>query len=1134
MSQSTPDRPPPTAEQIGALEVSDASVALSAGAGTGKTFVLAERFVRALEGPEASSLGRIIALTFTKKAARELRERIRKECRARLRCADDPRHWRAVLRGLEAARISTFHAFCGEILRRHAIEARIDPGFAVLDESIALSVRQRSLDQTLREALIANDPDLIDLAVEYGLGMVRDSIDSLMVNRSTGDLGDWADRKPRELVDRWFEIWERETKPDLLNRFRESLQPCLELIETNEFNQQKVRTRLDDLRATIAELNQPGEPGPRLDAIHELCKVVGLAAKLWPSTEVYEAFKTQFGSIREAIKKLKPTLDWDERATLEAAAQGLKFARLTVKARATYDQAKRDRGAIDNDDLLLIARELLARPGSSARAELEESLDLILVDEFQDTDPIQAEILELLAGSELLTGKLFLVGDVKQSIYRFRGARPDLFQNYRLRFHSNGRRELSANFRSIPAILAFVNTLFATTFIEDNAALRPGLEASVRADPAPPAITFLWESEPVEPKPTDKSESIDRRKQEAERIARHLRTRLDQGWMIVDPRDRQPRLAHQGDIAFLFRSLGNASDYEQALVAQGLDYHVVGGSGFYAQQEVLDLINVLTVIEDPLDPVALAGALRSPFFSISDDGLFWLATEHNGQIHKGLEGNFREWLEQLPEHDFHRANRARRMLADWRGVKDRLSIGGLVDRILNESGYEAALIGEFLGDRKRANARKLVQMARRFDEQGGFTLADFVARLRGDLRSVTRETQAATTDEAGEVIRLMTMHQAKGLEFPIVVIPDLGRKPHQDRQRVAFDPELGPLVNPVVDAAPEDDGEGTESGIVLGWSIHRQRERIAEDAEALRLFYVAVTRARDSLVLSAASNIASRPGSPALSLLSERFDLKTGRFRGNLPDGWPEPIVEVIEPERSSTTVPASPSRPQPRFLEVAQAIKSGLSQPIRPVPTLRPRPRTFTLDPAFGLSSTSARLDRLIRTILADPGSLDPAAIKSIAVRAARLQDPVSPRGLIDEAIDRVTTWARSPLAREIARLELIRRSFDWVLAWPEGPAATLFHGRGDLLVRTPQGGDVLIGWSDPAASEGRERLRLLLTTVAVEQMGLGQVQRAWWVRLGSKAAPVLVEDFGREAIDRAMSEVLDPSNPDQAFSGP
>ncbi len=474
MSGPATDRKPPTEEQFRALGVLGSSVALSAGAGCGKTFVLAERFVRALEGPEARPLGRIVALTFTNKAARELRERIRQECRARLADARDPLRWRMVLRGLEAARIGTFHSFCGDVLRRHAIEAGVDPGFAVFDETIALSIREEALDFALRERLSARDPDLIELAVEYGLGMVRQSLDDLLGHRSAGDLRAWAGRQPRELVDAWVKIWDGEVRPALLEDFRKRLQPCLDLIAETTFDNEKVRARLDGFREWTARLDEPGDPTPTLEELAKAAKVVGLAAKLWPSADVYEAVKEHFESIRKDTAKLMEALHWDERTTLDAAGHGLMFARLAGHARASYDRAKWSRGGIDNDDLLLLTRDLLLDSGKGVRDALAESIDLVLVDEFQDTDPVQAQILEALGGEALLDGKLFLVGDFKQSIYRFRGARPELFQDYRERFPEAGRLALSANFRSIPAILDFVNALFADTFKGPDAALRPG------------------------------------------------------------------------------------------------------------------------------------------------------------------------------------------------------------------------------------------------------------------------------------------------------------------------------------------------------------------------------------------------------------------------------------------------------------------------------------------------------------------------------------------------------------------------------------------------------------------------------------------------------------------------------------
>ena len=663
MSDPGLDRKAPTAEQADALGVSGSSVALSAGAGCGKTFVLAERFVRALEGPDARPLGRVVALTFTNKAARELRDRIRKLCRSRLAEGGDPARWRGILRGLEAARIGTFHAFCGDVLRRHAIEARVDPGFAILDEPIALSIRESALASTLRERLISRDPDLIELAVEYGLGMVRQSLDDLLGHRSTGDLRDWAARQPRELVDGWVRIWNAEVQPALLESFRAKTKPILGLIDSSTFANEKVRVKLDDFRAWVKRLDAPGDPIPTLVKIVEVAKVQGLSAKLWPSPEVYEAVKEGFESLRKEANGLIEALRWDEPTTLLAAGHGLMLARLAVLAREGYDLAKRSRGGLDNDDLLLLTRDLLAEPSGAVRDALSGSIDLVLVDEFQDTDPVQAEILEALAGSGLLDGKLFLVGDFKQSIYRFRGARPELFQDYRGRFPEAGRLALSENFRSVPAILDFVNALFADAFDQPAEPLRlegrrfgegssDGYRPPSNSSGAPPVRKTSTDEKP---------DANARRKDEARRLARHLKARLDEGWMIRDRKDGTIRRANQGDVAFLFRSLSDASEYEQALVAEGLDFHVVGGSGFYAQQEVLDLINVLTAVDDPLDGVSLAGALRSPFFSISDDALYWLATERKGFPSRRAGSLRRPFARKAPRGRPPRASRARRL-----------------------------------------------------------------------------------------------------------------------------------------------------------------------------------------------------------------------------------------------------------------------------------------------------------------------------------------------------------------------------------------------------------------------------------------------------------------------------------------
>ena len=1129
MSHPTPSRARLTDEQAAALAVVDADVALSAGAGSGKTSVLTERFIRALEGPNPIPLGRVVALTFTNKAARELRDRIRRECRLKVESGVDPTYWRGVVRGLAAARIGTFHAFCGEVLRGNAIAAGVDPGFSVLDEPVTAALRDESLAVALREALAHRDRDLIELAVDFGLGAVRQALDSLLKNRSGGDLDRWADLEPAEIVGVWLEWFNESVRPDLMKRVRTICAPILNRIGSPDLAHPKVQARLGDFAAAIAWLDTigAGEPGPALDALNGAAKVQGLTAKgTWPSPEVYEDIKDQFTEIRDTIKKVKAGLEWDEATSRIAAAHGIRFARLARHARSTFDRLKRERSAVDNDDLLLLTRDLVLQEGSPVRANLAAGMDLILVDEFQDTDPIQGDILKQIAGDGAV--RMFFVGDFKQSIYRFRGADPELFRQFRNEVPEVGRRNLTANFRSVPGVLDFVNALFASTFKEAGSALQPGAGAGGRG--GPPAVLFAW-SGPAVPDPTARSGKPDatrRRLDEARRLAVYLATRLKAGWPIRDSKDGTTRDAHAGDVAILFRSLADSGMYEQALVAEGLDFHVVGGSGFFAQLEVLDLINVLSAVEDPTDSVSLAGALRSPFFSLSDDALFWLTVDRPGAIARGLEAMDAEGATRLPPTDRPRVERARTLLAAWRGVKDAVPISTLVDRILSDSGYEAALLGEFLGDRKRANARKLVGMARRLDDAGGFTLADFVERLRADLRSATKETQASTTDDAGQIVRLMSIHQAKGLEFPIVVVSDLDRKRPGELRRVAFSAELGPLVNPVADA---DDGaeDGDESsGGSLGWLVYRHLEKQADDAEALRLFYVATTRARDYLILSAATESGQKPTSPTLTLLNQQFDRSTGVYRGEpLPDDWTLPRVEIIPPESvdlagSGHSSGRSANRTIP-LLKIAALIDQAQ---VRPAAALVPRslanpPSSARLDPTPTGSTTSARLDRLCRAILQDPHALDLDATAAIAERVARLQNPVAGPRLIDAAVERFSGWlARLPTELKGDHVQWSPR-WDWTVAWanPDN-SATVFEGWGDARFYHPDGSVDLVLIGDANLERMGEILRALLSARSLVERGGKPPTRAHWLAWDPDVEPLTFDRFDDLALRLAVED--------------
>ena len=282
-----------------------------------------------------------------------------------------------------------------------------------------------------------------------------------------------------------------------------------------------------------------------------------------------------------------------------------------------------------------------------------------------------------MSGSEFLSGRLFVVGDVKQSIYRFRGAEPSIFRQWRSEFPERGRLGLTENFRSVPGVIHFVNALFGDCFDENATGDDSGdpeehrLLPIRKEDTCQPTVEFLWPA-PDEPgadsESKEKRSARDRRMIEARCLARRLRERFEAGWPILDRATNRARPAHPGDVAFLFRALTDLWPYESALADEGFDYHTIGGSAFYAQQEVHDVINLLSVVEDPFDEIAMAGALRSPFFGVSDEGLFWLSTTlDDGGLTAGVHRL--DEIAKLSPRDRRRA--ARRSICSRVGVRRR-------------------------------------------------------------------------------------------------------------------------------------------------------------------------------------------------------------------------------------------------------------------------------------------------------------------------------------------------------------------------------------------------------------------------------------------------------------------------------
>jgi ATP-dependent helicase/nuclease subunit A len=629
---------------------------------------------------------------------------------------------------------------------------------------------------------------------------------------------------------------------------------------------------------------------------------------------------------------------------------------------------------------------------------------------------------------------------------------------------------LSMNFRSQPAILGFVNRLFGDAFGTDEKERYEPLRAKREQLYLQPAIEFLWAAPPQadaagdgaaaggEPDPTEPMNVHALRVAEAEWIARRLRGMIDDREKIIPEKmaDKEElRAVEYGDIAILFRSLESSYLYEDALERYGIPYYVVGGKAFYAQQEVFDLLNFLRTIDSTCDDVALAGVLRSPFFSLRDDTLFFLAQQPGG-VAGGL---FAPVLtEDLTGEERRRAEFAATTLRELRQKKNRLPIAALMNEILSRTAYDAILTAEFLGERKLANLRKLVEIARGFDQSQVATLADFITWLGQSVSEGATEAPAAIHAEKSPVVRLMTIHQSKGLEFPIVVVPDLQRKTNDRKGRGAFDPRLGPLVV----SPPGDDA-------VTGMSLFRFVEQEQDEAESVRLFYVAVTRAADYLILSSGVNPNREGASGWRAFLGERFDLATGVPLVARPN---EPQVNV----RVTSTVPPLGSTkiempPRPDWTKLVDAAatpsrrrgEQEMPRECAPIAARAASRRRFSFSRISGrLIELEEAGERPELATLADRPTLDGATLGTLVhgvlatLDFSRLEEIVKSHGLgvavrrqllrlrgrdgeyEAEAAAMLTRFLGTPRAREIANANRLYRELEFVMTWPPETAPT------------------------------------------------------------------------------------------------
>jgi len=831
-----------TPEQRRAIETLDRSLLVTAGPGAGKTRVLVERVLHILERGLAS-LDEIVAITFTNKAAHEMKTRIRQAV-GELARRTSSRHWQDAKRQVETAAISTIHGFCARVLRAHPVEAEVDPEFAILDEFQSRVLLQRAVEEVIEERLDAGDAVIGRLIIGYSRRGLIEAIADLFA-------------KARALGVRHEEI--------------------IAATERRRRTSDEYRAVVERLEEVVAHLEAFPKPTPRMAeqiaAFRRAYRLYGPLLRMEPRIEdapvleeclraLREARVQKRGGVSEVVAELDACLEEIELTFYDACA-GEVIATLgdvLKDVEARYSQLKRERGSLDYEDLQWKVRELL-RTHPAIAAASRQAIAFLLVDEFQDTNALQKEILDLLRGDGDRP-RLFIVGDAKQSIYNFRGAAVEVFLRTQREVQERGGEhiELEHNFRSTASLVRFFNAFFARLMrtadgvwagypLEELGRTPFVASTAYRGEGVATPVELLVE---IGPHVRTAEEA---RRWEAERLAERIAQMVREGERLVgetsEDGSEHLRPVRYGDIALLFRAMTDVKVYERALRERGIPYYVLAGRGFYEREEIRDLLALLQFLENTTDELALAAVLRSPLFGLSDEALFWLRHAAEAQSAGWLDPH--PLLTSLWEHERvwgiaaderPRVACAAQVLARLLQVRHRLSLVELLEEILALTQFEAVQAAAFDGYQRVANIRKLVELAREFNASGSHGLSEFTAFVR-QFAEVAEESEAQVTTEAADAVRLMTVHKAKGLEFPVVILPDTSRPFRRDVPPLIFDRAAGIGMK-----IPDHRGRLHET-----WTRRRVRDvlQCREYFEHQRLLFVAMTRARDYLILSGAA-----------------------------------------------------------------------------------------------------------------------------------------------------------------------------------------------------------------------------------------------------------------------------------------
>src|SRR5881296_3620530 len=825
------ERPAPVADREARERIAadlDTTLIVEAAAGTGKTTQLIRRILAVLRSGKGR-LDRMVAVTFTEVAAGEMKLRLRAEIEGARRDESVPEPERQrltdALPRLEEARIGTIHSFCADLLRERPVEAGVDPQFEVAPEDVSRALLDRAFDRWFEAVLAGPGPGVRRIlrrrtGEDGPRGLLRAAVHALAERRDFPTSWRRAPGFDRDgaidgLVAEMAALAEWASRGNPEDYFTQSLAELARFVD-DVARAESVRPRdHDGLEADLVRFVRDWHAG-----------WVGFrsAPNGFPKAE-----------LREKRDALKVRLD---RFVADAGADLAPELRDELwPVVETYDELKKRAGCLDFLDLLLLARNLV-RGKAAVRRELQRRFTHIFVDEFQDTDPLQAEILLLLATDDptvddwrrarAVPGKLFIVGDPKQSIYRFRRADVALYEEVKRRVVDAGGAlvELTTSFRAVPQIQEVVNAAFAPRLDGGSQARYVPLAPFRSGVESQPALVAL----PV-PAPYGDYRTIVRWKIEEclpDAVAAFVEWLVrESGWTVTErerPGERVPLRARHVCLLFRrFRSFRTdvTHPYVRALEARHLPHLLVGGTSFHRREEVEAIRNALAAIERPEDELAVFATLRGPLFALGDAALLAFR-ERCRTLH-----SFRPLPADLPP-ELQEVADALAVLRDLHRGRNRRPISDTIGRLLAATRAPAGIAIWPTGEQALANVNRLTDLARRAERGGVISFRAFVDRLTEEAER-GEASDAPIVEEGTEGVRIMTVHRAKGLEFPVVILADLtANETHAEPSRWV-DAERGLCAMRLAGCSPPELLEHAAD------ELARDREEAAREPDAARL-----------------------------------------------------------------------------------------------------------------------------------------------------------------------------------------------------------------------------------------------------------------------------------------------------------